>query len=264
MNDSQSDNASHILSLVIYNKPLYFHHNDICSLAIINKKNRKAIQDTALSRRNHLQALDPKGSIIALSDSPLTWHEYGSMCAARATTWYSNYHSTLELYCFTYNEHNEVSTMCSEDFAYHPKKEKSACQPFFNRVRIDDKGGVFFHDLSLQTDKRLLSNFNIIEFSCSKDQKSRKRACLIFIKDSQTNYTLSHLMPFPALLKAFLQAPIAKQDDTYKFYDLGGAIIPDNYQDIDKNYLYVGPFDKYLPEELKNAIIKRYEQQKSK
>lgn len=262
MEDPQSDKTSCILSLIMYKRPLYLHHNDICSLALVNKQSEKAIKNTASDRRNHLEALDPTGSLV-LCSSPVTWHKYGSMCTARAITRYSSDDSELTLYFFTYNG-NTVSKMCSNNFNYHAQGVREY-QSLFNRVRIDDDEGIFFYSFSKRNDQMLWGkDYHVIEYSCSKDGKSYLRRCAITIKDTIKNYALSYLITFPVLFKALLQAPIVKQDDEYKFYDLNSAIIPDNFQEVGKDYLYLHSFEQDLPEELRRAIIAQFAQQNQK
>ena len=257
-----------VLGLVIHHKHLCFHHKDICSLAWVNKESEKAIRNTASERKKHLEALvDPKVSVLALCGSPLTWHEYGSMCAAQARIDYTIKHSTLDLRMFTYNG-DTVSVMCSQEFRRYPKGQ-GEYKSLFDRVKIDQNGGIFCHGFGTSNDKMLWgNNFHIIEYSCSKEQQSRERRCAIRVKDGGESYALSYLIPFTSLFKALLQAPIALQDEKCKFYDLSRATIPDDYRKVGKDYLYLysahNYFDYSLPDALRNGIVKRYEEQKQK
>ena len=248
--------GSRILTLTIYNRHLDFNHDTICFLAIVDKENEKAIQKTSKERRKHLEALNST-NMSCLNYSPLTWHKHGSMCAAQAKWFFDCNHHVLELHFFTYTN-NTVNLMVSESFDYYLSGQ-SEYKPLFDQVKIDQKGGIFCHRFGKNDDITLWGkNYHILEYSCSKDQKSYMRRCAITIKGTAKDYALSYLIPFPALFKAILQAPIAQKNHHYKFYDLSNALIPDNYQEVGKDWLYLRSFEKDLPKKLRDAIIRRY------
>lgn len=267
MDTQEAEITSNGLSLVIYNKPLYFHHDVICSLALIDKRNQKAIQDTAIQRKKHLDLLNPHNCIFsALQEFPLTWHKYGSMCAAPVKTLCNENGKSLirlELCSFVYNGYS-ITTMRSKNFVLDGQAS-AGCRLLYDRVKIDSEGGIFCHGLSKHNDTTLgPKDYHVVECSYFRNQKAYERRCAIRIKKNSKDYVLSYLIPFPALLKAFLHAPVAQQADECKFYDLSGAVIPDNYQEVDKDFASLHSFHKSLPKELRKAIIKQYERQKTK
>lgn len=96
--------------------------------------------------------------------------------------------------------------------------------------------------------------------------------CLGKYDNNDNEQTFGTLLEYPYLLQAiFKEGPVEKRivlhypkDDSYYLCHLKDIVLPDNYKEF-VQYIPAQIFYKTfgdLPEELKTAIVKRYEQQK--
>ena len=256
MQPAKQEVGSLAFILTLCNRHTYLDHEDICSCALVNKQTKKLIQDTAKERMIRLRGLitlkDPHSLSVI---SPLTWHTYGSMCAAKKITNYPGVRYYNAQLCSLVFCNNDIVQTASQLFSYFP--DPGEYKSFFDQVKIMQKEVCCYN-----FDKR---QAHLYEHSWSLDGKYCKRDCMMKISnENKTLYALVWLVEFPRLLTAICGAPVKERNETHVIYDLGGAIIPDNYKEARENAYDTHTFEKNVDLVLQNAIIKRYQEQPKK
>jgi hypothetical protein len=237
------DNASTALSVMLTHIPHCFDHAMICSLAI-NKEYEQVLRNTAQSRKAFITKRIQKGQIF--DEGSGVWHKYGSACGAR-----DDWGSYFSLKC-VFLGCGDINVRLSSGWN-NPEKYVLG----FEKVQFSGSGDLCFYGCGTDSRRGWGKHQNVIEYCLPKQGSSVARRCVLALKKNAfIDYAFPWIVPFPALLKALLNSSVVTEDYIDKKYSLEDAIIPDNYQECD-----VGESFEDLPEELKEAIVKRYNEQ---
>ncbi|HLC07061.1 MAG TPA: hypothetical protein VJJ26_02640 [Candidatus Babeliales bacterium] len=255
-----------VFSTVIKHGSLNFDHETVCSLALVNKEFEGWIKRGAQERKTYLTKLRQKSGqyfgFFSLRDLDVyegsVWHKYGGAVGIKESV--SN--SATECYrvkleCFYLSRGTILGNRCIWCVCYSLADD-------FTRPKFNDKGDLYFYGLGSRWDMKLWNREqHLIEYSLLKDGSSRMKRCGLKIQNGNYNCTpLSLFVPFTALLKALLNSSVEGETASTRVYNLKDAIIPDNYKECDSSNRDMS-FEN-LPEELRDAIIKRYNDQQSK
>jgi hypothetical protein len=241
-------------------------HDDICSLALVNKDYNKIIKNTIELRKNylknyllleHIPVIDRtmifdkhefnvienkityvKNYVLAkdikIADSNITWHNNGSAFTLTRCTSYTC-HGLRFLLVFLGDQGAVVETSYCENTNTNIYQWSNGEE----RPRFNDKGEAYFYGITEGED--------FFEYFLSTKKPQKKLLCLIDplenIRLDLRIKSLASLVNFPNLLSAILQSKQVHEealkfywsyrnfDENYKgkIYVINGVIIPDDY-----------------------------------
>jgi hypothetical protein len=254
-----SNSTEETLSFLFAHKIDLFNPAMICSLSI-NNEWEKILKKVAPNVKKHVIKRAPTGF---LNDNTVVWHKYGFVCGSIE---FFNNKSVCSLHTISLDHGHGSCNL--------PNFQR--CIPGFDQPRFNEEREFCFYGIGKFEITR--ERNHVMEFYLSY---VHLRVCQLEVeRNGPTFYNLLDFLAYPVLFKAFINSSFnykaisLMHSDYYKdivlkprnasefpgkIFSLKNTIIPDNYKECIPSEQYQS-FDD-LPEELREAIIERYNEQ---